>query len=323
MWSLWFSKSTRAPYRGNPLHSFVSSLSYFLSNGDYFPICRAPDAIGCSRSPAEVTCAVNANQTNTKTMKNSAIVTLALSVSVWSLTAQEPVAQPASGKSPSPQAAAPGESLSFRLFPPHAQEKLSLSSEQEKQVATLEIDIRSKLGAILTAEQQQQLGRMHPLRRPGPGSGGPGGTGGLGGTGGPSGTGGLGGTGGPGGAAGQGGTGTGPDGQTTGKGSEWGAVTPGHPDPVAPSIQAITGFHIIAPRAQELLALSADQQKQVQALETEVKGKLDTILTPDQELQLEQLRNSPRQSDANVPAIDVGSTGSVAPASSTGSASER
>lgn len=269
-----------------------------------------PNTIGCFRFPAEVPCTVNANQTKTKTktMKKSAIVTaLALSVSVWSLTAQEPGAQPASRQSPSPQAAAPGEPLSFHLFPPRAQEKLSLSSEQEKQVATLEIDIRSKLGAILTPEQQQQLGRMHPPRRPGPGSGG------------------LGGTGGPGGTGGQGGTGTGPDGQTTGEGSDWGAVTPGHPDPVAPSVPTtkITGFHLIAPRAQELLALSADQQKEVQALETEVKGKLATILTPDQELQLEQLRNSPRPSDANVPGTDAGSTGSVAPVPSTGSAAER
>ena len=303
---------------GKPPHSFVGSLSYLPFNGDYFPSCRAPDAIGCSRFPAEVPCTINANQT--KTMKKSAIATaLALSVSAWSLSAQEPGDQPASSQSPSPQAAAPGEPISFHLFPPRAQEKLSLSLEQEEQVATLEIDIRSKLDAILTPVQQQQLGRVHSLRRPGPGLGG------LGGTGGPGGTGGLGGTGGPGGTRGQGGTGTGPDGQTTGKAADWGAVTPGHPDPVAPSVPApeITGFHLIAPRAQELLALSADQQKRVQVLETEVKGKLDTILTPDQELQLEQLRNSPRPIDASVPGTDPGSTGSVAPVPSTGSAPER
>ena len=50
------------------------------------------------------------------------------------------------------------------------------------------------------------------------------------------------------------------------------------------------GFHILPPRAQEQLNLSADQQKQVSDLEAEVKAKLETILTPEQLEQLKKMR---------------------------------
>lgn len=221
-------------------------------------------------------------------MNKSAIVTaLALSVSAWSLTAQQSGTPPASGQSPPPQAAALGDLRGFHLFPPHAQEKLNLSVDQQKQVSALEIDVKAKLGTILTAEQIQQLGQMRPPHGPGAIHGG------------------------------QGGTGSGSDGQAGGKG---GSGTGS--DSIAPfrSAPRTAGFHLIAPRAQERLALSADQQTQVAALETEVKGKLDVILTPDQQQQLEQLRNAPR-SDA--PGIDTGSRDPVAPVTGTGSAPQR
>ena len=50
------------------------------------------------------------------------------------------------------------------------------------------------------------------------------------------------------------------------------------------------GFHLLPPRAQEQLNLTADQQKQVAALEAEVKAKLEKILTPEQLQQLKQMR---------------------------------
>jgi Spy/CpxP family protein refolding chaperone len=50
------------------------------------------------------------------------------------------------------------------------------------------------------------------------------------------------------------------------------------------------GFHLLPPRAQEQLNLTADQQKQVAALEAEVKAKLEQILTPEQLQQLKQMR---------------------------------
>src|ERR1039457_3983395 len=50
------------------------------------------------------------------------------------------------------------------------------------------------------------------------------------------------------------------------------------------------GFHLLPPRAQEQLNLTADQQKQVAALEAEVKAKLEKILTPEQLTQLKQMR---------------------------------
>ena len=50
------------------------------------------------------------------------------------------------------------------------------------------------------------------------------------------------------------------------------------------------GFHLLPPRAQEQLNLTDDQQKQVAALEAEVKAKLEKILTPEQLKQLKQMR---------------------------------
>ncbi len=55
------------------------------------------------------------------------------------------------------------------------------------------------------------------------------------------------------------------------------------------------GFHLLPPRAMEQLNLTADQQKQVAALESEVKAKLEKILTPEQVKQLQQMRPPPRQ----------------------------
>ena len=50
------------------------------------------------------------------------------------------------------------------------------------------------------------------------------------------------------------------------------------------------GLHLLPPRAMEQLNLSADQQKQIAALEAEVKAKLEKILTPEQLKQLKEMR---------------------------------
>ncbi len=55
------------------------------------------------------------------------------------------------------------------------------------------------------------------------------------------------------------------------------------------------GFHLLPPRAQEQLNLTADQQKQVAALEAEVKAKLEKILTSEQLTQLKQMRPPQRR----------------------------
>jgi hypothetical protein len=55
------------------------------------------------------------------------------------------------------------------------------------------------------------------------------------------------------------------------------------------------GFHLLPPRAQEQLNLTADQQKQVAALEAEVKAKLEKILTSEQLTKLKQMRPPMRQ----------------------------
>lgn len=58
------------------------------------------------------------------------------------------------------------------------------------------------------------------------------------------------------------------------------------------------GFHILPPRAQEQLNLTADQQKQLKDLEAEIKGKIETILTPSQMDQLKQMRPPQRSGGA-------------------------
>ena len=50
------------------------------------------------------------------------------------------------------------------------------------------------------------------------------------------------------------------------------------------------GFHLLPPRAQEQLNLTADQQKQLADLEAELKAKLEKILTPEQQQLLKQMR---------------------------------
>jgi Spy/CpxP family protein refolding chaperone len=56
------------------------------------------------------------------------------------------------------------------------------------------------------------------------------------------------------------------------------------------------GFHLLPPHVMEQLNLTADQQKQVAALEAEVKAKLEKILTPEQLKQMKQMRPPMRPS---------------------------
>ncbi len=223
-------------------------------------------------------------------MKKSVIVIgLALGVSASFLVAQQQAGQ--LGQAPAVQAGSSGDSAGYHLFPPRFQERLKLSPDQQIQVSALDVDVKSKLGNILTAEQFQQLNRAHPSRRQSGPAGGQGGTDQAG----------------PDGrsvAGGQGGTGIGAD--------KPAIIQP--VDPVAPlahdaaNIPAaeVGGFHLLAPRTQELLALNADQQKQVAALEIEVKGKLDTILTPEQLKQLSQMR-PPHLDDQGTSGLQRGS----------------
>jgi len=223
-------------------------------------------------------------------MKNSVIVIgLALGVSASCLVAQQPDGQP--GQAPAAQANSIGDSAGYHLFPPRFQERLKLSPDQEKQVSALDVDVKSKLGNILTAEQFQKLNRAHPPRRRTDPAGG------------------------------QGGSEAGVDGQSVsgcqggpGIGAEKPANTQSA-DPLPPLAQdgvntpvvKTGGFHLLSPRTQDLLALNPDQQKQVAALEIEVKGKLDTILTPEQLKQLEQMRPSREQADHGSSALKPGS----------------
>ena len=61
------------------------------------------------------------------------------------------------------------------------------------------------------------------------------------------------------------------------------------------------GPHVLPPHASEKLNLTEDQKQQVANLEAEVKSKVETILTPDQLVQLKQLHARPERSGDQTP----------------------
>jgi Spy/CpxP family protein refolding chaperone len=236
-------------------------------------------------------------------MKNSVmVIALTLGMSAF---AQQPGGQP--GQIPGAQAGSIVGSPGYHLFAPRFQERLKLSPEQETQVSALDVDVKSKLGNILTAEQFQQLNRTHPPRPQNSSAGG------------------------------QGGTASGPDDQSVSGGQGGPGISAEKranakpADPLPPLTQdgvntpsaKTRGFHLLSPRTRELLALNDDQQKQVTALEMEVKGKLNTILTPEQLNQLAQMRPSHEPADNGSSAPQPGSANTSAATPNAGATPER
>ncbi len=66
-----------------------------------------------------------------------------------------------------------------------------------------------------------------------------------------------------------------------------GSASAGNPPP---HFGPPAGFHLLPPRAMAELNLTDDQKKQLADLETEVKVKIEKILTPEQLQQLKQMR---------------------------------
>ena len=48
------------------------------------------------------------------------------------------------------------------LFPPHVKDELKLTTDQQRQLAALEIEVQGKLEKILTAEQKKQIDDHQP-----------------------------------------------------------------------------------------------------------------------------------------------------------------
>jgi hypothetical protein len=61
----------------------------------------------------------------------------------------------------------PGGPRGFHILPPHATEILKLTDDQKTKIAALEAETKTKLEAILTADQLQQLKKLRPPQRPG------------------------------------------------------------------------------------------------------------------------------------------------------------
>jgi hypothetical protein len=124
---------------------------------------------------------------NPKRIMKIKVVLLALVLvgSTCLITAQDANQRP-DGQTPPASGGAPGDSGGpggqeggprgarggFHLLPPRAQEKLKLTADQQKQIASLETEVKAKLEKILTAEQMQQLKQMRPPRPQGGSDGG-------------------------------------------------------------------------------------------------------------------------------------------------------
>ncbi len=96
----------------------------------------------------------------------AALAALALAVPSTSLLAQDQGSTNASTNSQAGPNRPPDES---RLLPPHAQDALKLTDAQKQQVKDLETEVKTKLEAILTADQLKQLKEMREHRPPGGG----------------------------------------------------------------------------------------------------------------------------------------------------------
>ena len=98
------------------------------------------------------------------------IIGLALAVVTLSTRAQETNNPPPAG--------GPGRGPGgFHILPPRAQEQLNLTTDQQKQLKDLEVEVKAKIETILTPAQLEQLKQMRPPQRsggaPGGGPGGP------------------------------------------------------------------------------------------------------------------------------------------------------
>ena len=78
--------------------------------------------------------------------------------------------------------------------------------------------------------------------------------------------------------------------------------------------------HVLPPGAVEKLKLTADQQKELAAIEADVKARLEKLLTPEQVQQLQQMRppHKPRAGVQGGPGAEHGPEGGQPPATPSG-----
>lgn len=95
-------------------------------------------------------------------MKRIAIAfALALTAFTFNTLAQDPGGAPPPGGGPGPGHGG------VHVLPPHAQEQLNLTADQQKQLADLEAEVKAKLETILTPAQLEQLKQMKPPQHKG------------------------------------------------------------------------------------------------------------------------------------------------------------
>ncbi len=79
--------------------------------------------------------------------------------------------------------------------------------------------------------------------------------------------------------------------------------TPGGPPPAPPAAASKPAptIHVLPPGAAKRLNLTADQQKQLAAIEAEVAAEIEKVLTPAQLEQLKQMRPPHRRPGSEGP----------------------
>ena len=95
------------------------------------------------------------------------LITFAVALTAIIAYAQEPAGSPPEGGGPGGGPHHGG----IHLLPPHAAEQLNLTDDQKKQLAALEAEVKTKIEAILTPAQLEQLKQMRPPHPGGPGGG--------------------------------------------------------------------------------------------------------------------------------------------------------
>ena len=91
-----------------------------------------------------------------------AVIAVAVTLAVLTLNVR---AQDTNHPSPTRGNLGPGPG-GFHILPPRAQEQLNLTVDQQKQVADLEAEVKTKMETILTPAQLEKLKQMRPPRRP-------------------------------------------------------------------------------------------------------------------------------------------------------------
>ena len=98
-------------------------------------------------------------------MRRRMVLLAAAAMAVFVMTAAEKANKPGEGSGRRPSGPPPGGPPGFelgRVLPPHIRGELNLTTEQEKEIADLEKEVKGRLEKILTDDQKNKIKTMGP-----------------------------------------------------------------------------------------------------------------------------------------------------------------